>query len=74
MKDWWKKKWGNGHICGITHARIRPGKGRYGLPYSIKLKCSHEFYTNALLEWIRVGNNTCPMCRKKLDIFSEILN
>lgn len=70
---WWKEKWGSDKICGITHSRIRPGKSKYGLPYSVKLSCGHYFYTNALIEWIKTDHSTCPMCRKDINIYEEIL-
>ena len=65
-KSFWKR-WEN-RICGITHTRLRPGKNKKGLSYSVFLPCEHGFYRSALNEWIKrcpKDNATCPMCRKK---------
>ncbi len=66
-KSWWNKKWGTGHICGITRTRLRQGKNRAGAHYVTRLKCKHAFYTKALDEWIKrcpTVPATCPCCRK----------
>jgi hypothetical protein len=65
----WKKKWHN-KVCGITQSRLRPGKNKYGLSYSIFLDCNHGFYRSALTEWIRKcpsENPTCPICRSEFE-------
>lgn len=66
-RSWWNKKWGSGHLCGITRARLRPGKDTSGRPYVTRLECKHAFYTKALDEWIQrcpMDPATCPCCRK----------
>lgn len=75
--SWWRKKWGSGHVCGITHSRLRPGKDKTGIPYVTRLKCDHAFYTKALKEWIRTCPTevvTCPCCRKVIDIDTPSIN
>lgn len=71
MTEWWNKKWNKSNICGITHTRLRPGKNKNGLPYTITLQCGHGFYINALLEWMKKCPNdiiTCPLCRKIINL------
>ncbi len=39
----------------------------------VKLKCSHVFHSNCIINWIKIGYktniiNTCPMCRQEIDI------
>ena len=66
----WKTKWQN-QICGITHSRLRPGKNKHGLSYTVFLDCSHGFYRNVLLEWVKKCPSdypTCPICRKTINI------
>jgi hypothetical protein len=69
-KPWWDKKWNK--VCGITQARIRPGKNKNGVPHVVHLPCSHSFYTNALLEWMsqypESNHSTCPCCRKEFTL------
>ena len=68
MKNFWKKKWKN-KICGITHTRLRPGKNKNGISYSVFLPCKHGFYRSVLNEWIKrcpKDSPTCPLCRKKI--------
>lgn len=69
-KPWWSKKWGSNSICGITYSRLRPGKNKNGVHHTSRLKCSHSFCTNLLLEWIKKcpGEPTCPMCREQFDL------
>jgi len=69
-KPWWSKKWGSNSICGITYSRLRPGKNKNGVYHTSRLKCSHSFCTNLLLEWIKKcpGEPTCPMCRQQFDL------
>ena len=69
---WWDNKWGKDKICGITYSRIRPGKTKSGIPYSVHLSCGHYFYTNALIEWTK-KSPSCPICRQRFDIFEEVL-
>ena len=67
----WKNKWNK--TCGITRSRLRPGKNKYGISYSVFLNCNHGFYRNALIEWIKncpSENPTCPMCRKIIEVNS----
>ena len=78
MSSWWDKKWNKSKICGITHSRLRPGKNKYGTPYVIHIKCGHSFYTNALLEWMRMSTTnsnttTCPLCRYEFTL-QELLD
>jgi len=65
-KSWWDSKWNKDNICGISHARLRPGKSQSGIPYTIQLKCNHRFYTSCLLHWMEIngdGEVSCPCCR-----------
>lgn len=66
----WHKKWGTDKVCGITHTRLRPGKNREGIPYTITLKCRHSFYRIVLTEWVKKCypvKPTCPNCRTEFD-------
>lgn len=68
----WKKRWKD-KTCGITQSRLRPGKNRNGISYSIFLGCSHGFYRSVLIEWIKncpTDIPTCPICRNKFDVSS----
>jgi hypothetical protein len=63
----WKNKWKNKY-CGISKGRLRPGKDKNGLGYSIFLECSHGFYRSVLTEWVKKcpkSKPTCPICRKE---------
>ena len=64
-KPWWSKKWGKDKICPITQTRLRPGKSKKGVPYTITLKCNHSFNAKAIAIWF-INNDTCPICRKTL--------
>jgi hypothetical protein len=69
MKFYWKKKWEN-KICAITRTRLRPGKNKDGLSYTVFLNCKHGFYRRALIEWIKTCPKyvpTCPICRNMFD-------
>ena len=70
-KPWYLKKWGKDKICWITQSRLRPGKDKFGIPYSTKLECGHTFYTKPLVEW-SYKNSTCPMCRKPFSLLKTI--
>lgn len=75
MIDWWRKKWSNSR-CGITQSRLRPGKNKKGIPYTIKLKCSHSFYRSALYQWVLTQypeTPNCPICRQyfNVNIFNQ---
>ena len=64
-KTFWKKKWGDKY-CGITHGRLRPGKNKRGISYSVFLNCNHGFYRSVILEWAMTcypNDATCPVCR-----------
>lgn len=64
-KSFWEKRWKN-KTCGISMSRLRPGKNKYGESYSVFLDCTHGFYRNVLIEWIKncpTNQPTCPMCR-----------
>ena len=74
--SWWFKKWDKTQLCGITQARLRPGKNKNGTPYIIRLKCGHAFYTSPLLIWIDKCPNeipTCPCCRNNFTL-QDLLN
>lgn len=65
-EPFWKKKWKD-QVCGISQARLRPGKNKNGLSYTVFLDCSHGFYRSVLIEWIQrcpLEHPTCPICRK----------
>ncbi len=67
---WWNEKYGKNSICAITQMRLRPGKNRNGMSYSIFLDCKHGFYRSALLNWIvsrPYEEPTCPLCRTSFD-------
>lgn len=71
-KHWWEKKWGKDKLCGITHTRLRPGKNRNGISYTVTLKCNHSFYSKALIEWCKHCTSeepTCPSCRASFNVF-----
>ena len=63
---YWKRVWKDKE-CGITNTRLRPGKNKYGLSYSIFLNCKHGFYRKVLVEWVKncpKEEPTCPLCRR----------
>ena len=64
-KPFWDKKFGKTSICPITLTRLRPGKNKKGISYTITSSCNHTFYRSAFNEWVKY-NDTCPVCRKKL--------
>jgi hypothetical protein len=66
-KKWWNKKWGLEKVCGITHARLRPGKYSSGVKRCVHLSCGHGFYTKAILQWLN-HKPTCPLCRKEINM------
>lgn len=73
MTPWWAKKYGKNSICAITNTRLRPGKNKNNLPYSIFLPCKHGFYRSAMLQWVLAKPNeipTCPLCRREFDPLS----
>ena len=43
-------------ICLICFGEMEVGS-------TITLPCAHTFHTNCIQEWIRLGHNTCPICR-----------
>ena len=62
--SFWEKNWKD-KTCGISYTRLRPGKNKFGLSYSVFLKCKHGFYRKVLIEWIKncpSENLTCPIC------------
>lgn len=68
MKEpYWNKKWGKNSICGISHARLRPGSNKQGVPYCVFLPCKHGFYLSVLQVWYH-KHNTCPMCRTEFTL------
>lgn len=74
-KDFWCKKWGKEHCCGITFSRLRPGKNKKGVYYTTDLKCGHRFCTYPLLNWMKVSNNSdakCPLCRQPFTILDML--
>lgn len=66
MKSWWDKKYGKNSKCPISYTRLRPGKDKNDIPYTITLPCKHTFNRTALFKWSS-SNDTCPLCRKKYD-------
>lgn len=74
MTLWWNKKWGKNKVCGISYARLRPGKNKDGLHNVVFLRCGHGFYRNCIKQWAVTqysnGNNiiTCPLCRREFDV------
>ena len=68
-QPFWKKKW-DGHICGISKGRLRPGTNKDGVFHSIFLSCRHGFYRSVLIEWVKNCPHekpTCPICRKEFN-------
>lgn len=66
-QPFWKKKWKD-KVCGITNARLRPGKNKHGDSYSVFLECNHGFYRSVLNEWVKncpTFPPTCPLCRQE---------
>jgi len=61
----WKKKWGNNHLCPILQSRLRPGKDKNGVSYTVTLKCKHRFYRKALYKWYDT-KPYCPVCRSNI--------
>lgn len=73
MEPFWNK-WTK--TCGITKSRLRPGKNKYNLSYSVFLECNHGFYRSVISEWIKNCPSeypTCPICRREFNI-NSILN
>ena len=64
-QPFWNKKYGKNAICAITLTRLRPGKNKEGIPYTITTPCGHTFYRSAFNNWLN-DHNTCPVCRKNL--------
>jgi len=65
---WWNKRFGKVALCPISQCRLRPGKNKYGLSYTVKLKCKHSFYRSALFTWVLnslVQPPLCPLCRRE---------
>lgn len=31
-----------------------------------RLDCGHEFHVKCILQWVGTSNNTCPICRQKI--------
>lgn len=70
MTPWWSKKYGKNSICAITNTRLRPGKNKNKLSYSLFLPCKHGFYRSAILQWVLAKPTeipTCPLCRMEFD-------
>ena len=66
---WWNAKKYTA-ICPITHTRLRQGKNKGGLSYSVFLECKHGFNRRALMMWVLSNHRVkprCPMCRKEFD-------
>ena len=66
-EPFWNKKFGKNAICPITLTRLRSGKNKNGIPYTITSSCNHTFYRSAFLNWLQ-NHNTCPVCRKNIII------
>ena len=43
--------------CGICKKNIKRGD------ISIKLRCNHTFSKKCIINWFKIGNNHCPICR-----------
>ncbi len=64
-QPFWSARWGKDKICPITYSRLRPGRSRDGIPYTIELQCTHRFCRKALLNWVLTNDQpTCPLCRQ----------
>ncbi len=72
---WWnRKKYGG--VCPITQTRLRHGKNKYGLSYSVFLSCKHGFNRRALMMWVlsnHMSVSRCPICRKEFDSLLPLL-
>ena len=64
---WWDKKYGKNAICAISMTRLRPGKNKDNVSYSIYLQCKHGFVRSAFVRWVESGKRTCPVCRSKFN-------
>ena len=72
---WYKKKWNKDNICGITQARLRPGKNSNGCPYVIALpECKHRFYRSAIFNFCLHSfpkqTIPCPICRHPFIVYN----
>lgn len=37
-----------------------------------KTECNHSFCKECLVNWFRLGNKTCPLCRQQIDEYKDI--
>ena len=74
-KPFWNRKWDKTNKCPITQTRLRPGKNKWGIPYTIRLNCGHRFCRSAIFNWVKKSQiPTCPMCRGKIFLIDLITN
>jgi len=45
-------------ICAICHDVL--GNDIYNLP-----ECTHNYHTNCIMTWFRMGHNKCPLCNNE---------
>lgn len=52
--------------CSICYSEIVDDK--------YELECNHAFHTSCIINWFRIGNGACPMCRNSADNNVELNN
>ena len=60
-------------VCAIcfeklNHTTLAINNGKNINP----VECGHMYHKDCILEWINLGNKTCPMCRGKLLVFLQL--
>ena len=45
------------NLCSICLENIEDTEDSYSLP-----ECDHNFHTDCIVTWFRVGNDKCPLC------------
>lgn len=50
------------HACNICLNPVRTTR------HNPPIRCGHIFHRDCIEKWKRLGNNTCPLCRKVFDV------
>jgi len=50
--------------CAICLETINPDDSSQ----SYKIDCNHEFHTDCIMKWFRLGNSNCPLCNDSPNI------
>jgi hypothetical protein len=45
-------------LCSICLTDLHQNNNTHNIP-----ECGHTFHSNCLIDWLRIGDRTCPMCR-----------